>query len=271
MATPTAETTRHGKGAGIILVDSVDFGVLTDEITFTPNVEYAKMMKGDWPISVLRAVLKKSIGGTLVFSVITIDRERQAQVLGNRYNSGAYTSPNGIEYQRMPKFNIQAQLSRWLTDDTAVTDEATGESGDDATKIFLVSGYTVSSLGKGLKPGSVTVHDEDDVEILTDNKDGTLQNASGDAGFINYVKGVITGATFVAAPASGKAIQVNYTPKKQRYEKIEIFAGAFIGEPEESYNSDNELVLKYTVEAVWDDVRCTTADGLYKIEPVDVT
>lgn len=361
MAQPSETTTRHGKGEGIVLVDNVDFGVLTDEITFTPDTEYAEMMKGDWPIAVRLAALKKSIGGTLKFSAVTIDHEKLAQVTALKYTAGVLTHPIDIDYMEMPKFNIKAKLSRFpddgtpvadqdtgevgngavktfwfVTGSTPVTDEDTGHVGDDATKTFAFStgdaplkpgsisvhavvtapateetltdankdgvlssveggtgtvnyltgeisvtffkapaatykvevDYTPSSIP--LKPGSVSVHDELDVETLTDDKKGGLSSVAGGTGVVNYQTGKIT-VTFNAAVADTKKVQVDFTPKVEKYERIEIFAGIFLGEPERSYNSDNELVLTYNVVAVWDQDRCTVASGLYKIESVTVT
>lgn len=361
MATPTDATTRHGKGEGIVLVDGVDFGVLTDEITFTPDTEYAEMMKGDWPIAVRLAALKKSIGGTLKFSAITIDHVKLAQVTAQKCVGGVLSSPIDIAYMEMPKFNVKAKLSRFPADGTPVTDQDTGEVGDDATKTFwfVTGGTAVSDEDTGkvgndttktfafttgdqplkpgsiavhavvtapstletltdaakdgkltsaeggtgtvnyltgeisvtffkapaatykvevdytpsaipLKPGSVSVHDELDVETLTDDKKGGLSSVAGGTGKVNYQTGKIT-VTFNAAVATTKKVQVDFTPKIEKYERIEIFAGIFLGEPERSYNADGELVLTYNVVAAYDQDRCTAAGGLYKIEPVTVS
>jgi hypothetical protein len=130
-----------------------------------------------------------------------------------------YTLQNQVEYtfdlntyvSLEPEFFINGNRllyyqdqSLWLRDFQYQYNQSTATSGDGFSTVFIGTAPSVPIV-----PGSVIF--TDDVEVFSDNEDGTLTGSLGGSGTINYTSGAYS-ITFNSPPASGQAILLTEAP-----------------------------------------------------------
>lgn len=265
MATISYEKTRIGKGQAKVTIDETDFGVLTGDVEFVPENEENIFTKGNMPVEV-------ELGGSwiskkkahLTFRLASIDDELIARAYGMKFASNVISDPITTDYIQKPLLTTVFYGARFVADGTPVVDQESGETGDGSTKAFS---FTMTFTGKRITPGSVSIHDEDDVETFTDSGDGLLTSDGTPAGTgtVDYYSGAVS-VTFTTAPAATKKVEFDLTPKTEYEDKITIYAGEFRGAaPARKYGAE-QMELEFTVDAKWDEDKCTAANGLWKVE-----
>lgn len=260
------EKTRIGKGRAYIDVNGNDAGVVEGDVIFTPSQTVISRDKGSWPMSISqgRSIITM-VGAEVSFALASMDRDLLAMMYGQKETSNVLTHPLTAGYERLPVLSLIAYTGQYEDDGAAVTDQASGETGDGTTTTFT---FTMSFTGTRIKPASLSIHDEDDVATITFDAQG---QASGDGTCTRFdpVTGDVT-VVFTAAPANTKAIQFDLTPKVAYEDKITLYACEFRGTPPPWTYGDDQMVHEHVATAVWDDDKCTAANGLWKHESTAV-
>lgn len=256
------EKTRIGKGRAYIDVNGNDAGVVEGDVTLTLTRTVISRDKGSWPLAITqgRSIIT-NMQAEVSFALASIDPNIIAMMYGESESSGTRTHPLQAGYERLPVLSMIAYTGQYEDDGSAITDQDSGETGDGSTKEFS---FTMSFTGTRIKPASVSIHDEDDVATITLDAQG---QASGDGTCSKYdpVTGEITVA-FTAAVANAKKVEYDLTPKVAYEDKLTLYACEFRGNPPPHVWGDEQMVHEHVATAVWDDDKCTAANGLWKLE-----
>lgn len=267
MATSIDQTkTRIGKGRAYIDVNGNDAGVVEGAVILTKTRTVISRDKGSWPMSVAqgRSIIT-GVGAEVSFSLASIDRDISAMMYGEKETSDVLTHPLTAGYERLPVLSLRAYTGQYEDDGTPVTDQDSGETGDDSETTFS---FTMTHGGTRIKPASVSIHDEDDTQTITIDAQG---QASGDGTCSKYddVTGEII-VTFTAAVTNLKKVEYDLTPKVAYEDKLTLYACEFRGNPPPENWGDEQQVHEHVATAVWDDDKCTAANGLWKLESTAV-
>lgn len=257
----TQSETRIGKGRAYLDINGNDAGVIHGDVVFTPTQTVVSKDKGSWPMSVTQGgSVITGVGAEVSFSLTSLDREITAMMFGESETSGTLIHPLTADYKQLPVLSLIAYTGQYEIDGSAVTDQASGETGDGTTKTFS---FTMSFTGTRIKPGTVTVHDEDDAATITIDAQGQASGGGTCSKFDPYTGEIIV--TFTAAPANTKAIQYDLTPKVNYEDKITLYACEFRGNPPPWTWGDEQIQHDFVATAVWDDDKCTAANGLWQL------